>query len=50
MFLIACALINLLGGLCCIVGLLVTVPTTFCAIAAAYQDIVGVNPETPELA
>jgi len=50
MFLIACALINVLGALCCIVGLLVTVPMTFCAIAAAYQDIAGVNPATPELA
>ncbi|MBI4876265.1 MAG: zinc-ribbon domain-containing protein [Acidobacteria bacterium] len=50
MFLIACVLINLLGVICCIVGLLVTVPMTFCAIAAAYHDIVGVNPATPELA
>jgi hypothetical protein len=32
------------------VGLLVTLPMTFCAIAAAYQDIVGVNTATPELA
>lgn len=50
MFLIACALVNLLGVLCCIVGLLVTVPMTYCAIAAAYKDIVGINPSTPELA
>jgi len=26
------------------------VPMTFCAVAAAYQDIAGVNPATPELA
>lgn len=50
MFLLACALVNVLGALCCIVGLLVTVPISFCAIAAAYQDIAGVNPATPELA
>jgi uncharacterized membrane protein len=50
MFLLVCALINILGALCCIVGLLVTLPMTFCAIAAAYQDIVGVNTATPELA
>lgn len=49
MFLIACALINVLGLLCCIVGLLVTVPMTFCAIAAAYRDIIGIDPSTPEL-
>ncbi len=50
MFLIACALVNLLGVLCCVVGLLVTVPATYCAVAAAYQDIVGISPSTPELA
>ncbi len=50
MFLIACALVNVLGALCCIVGLLVTVPLTHCAVAVAYQDIVGIHRENPELA
>lgn len=49
MFVLACALVNILGALCCIVGLLVTVPLTHCAVAAAYQDIVGINRDTPEL-
>ena len=50
MFLIACVLVNLVGVLCCIVGVLVTIPVTQCAIAAAYQDIVGLQPGNPDLA
>jgi uncharacterized membrane protein len=37
-------LINFLGALCLGFGLLVTVPLTFCAIAAAYEDIIGLKP------
>lgn len=34
-------LLNMVGALCLVVGLLVTVPLSFCTIAAAYTDIVG---------
>ena len=48
MFLLAAALINILGALCCIVGLFVTIPLTFAAITAAYQEVVGFDPKTVE--
>jgi len=48
MFLLLNALINLLGALCCIVGLLVTIPITFAAITIAYQELVGFDPQTPD--
>ena len=48
MFLILMALVNLLGALCCIVGILVTIPVTFAAITVAYQELVGIDPMTPE--
>lgn len=35
--------LNLLGGLLLFVGLLVTVPLSFCAAAIAYRDIVGLH-------
>jgi hypothetical protein len=35
--------VNLLGTLALVVGLLVTVPVSFCAVAAAYADICGVR-------
>ena len=40
--------INILGVLCCLVGVLVTIPLTFAAITVAYQDIVGFEPRTME--
>lgn len=46
MFLLASALVNLLGVLCCVVGLFVTIPMTFAAITVAYREIVGFEPET----
>jgi len=46
MFLIVMALINILGALCCIVGLLVTVPVSVAAITVAYQEIVGFDQRT----
>jgi len=46
MFLILAFLVNLLGFLCCIVGLLVTIPLTFAAITVAYKEIVGFEPRT----
>lgn len=48
MFLLLMVLVNILGALCCIVGLLVTVPMTFAAITVAYQEIVGFDPRTAE--
>lgn len=41
MFLIVAFLVNVLGFLCLIVGLMVTVPLTFAAITVAYRDLVG---------
>ena len=40
-FLILAFLVNVLGFLCLIVGLLVTVPLTFAAITIAYKELVG---------
>ena len=48
MFLILMALVNVLGALCCIVGILVTIPVTFAAITVAYQELVGLDPQTPD--
>jgi uncharacterized membrane protein len=48
MFLLLTALVNLLGFLCCIVGLLVSIPVTFAAITIAYQELVGFDPTTPD--
>ena len=44
MFLIALILLNIAGVLCLLVGLLVTIPITFAAIAVAYRDVVGFEP------
>ncbi len=41
-FLLVLALINLLGFLALGVGLLITVPLSYCALYAAFDDIVGV--------
>jgi uncharacterized membrane protein len=46
MFLILAFLVNLLGVLCCLVGLLVTIPLTFAAITVAYKEIVGFEQRT----
>ena len=48
MFLIALFLVNLLGVICCIVGVLVTIPLSFAAITVAYKEIVGFDPRTVE--
>jgi hypothetical protein len=42
-FAIVLTLINIAGGLLLGLGLLFTVPWTMCSIAAAYEDIVGLN-------
>jgi uncharacterized membrane protein len=46
MFLLLAGLVNLLGCLCCFVGLLVTVPVTIAAITVAYKEIVGFDQRT----
>jgi len=46
LFLLLMALVNLLGALCCIVGIFVTIPVTFAAITVAYKEIVGFDPRT----
>jgi uncharacterized membrane protein len=46
MFLLLAVLVNLLGALCCIVGLFVSVPVTIAAITVAYKEIVGFDQVT----
>jgi uncharacterized membrane protein len=48
MFLLLMILVNLLGVLCCIVGVLVTIPLSFAAITVAYNELVGFDPLTPD--
>lgn len=48
MFLGAMTLVNVLGFVCCIVGLLVTIPISVAAITVAYRDVVGFEPRTVE--
>lgn len=48
MFLIVMALVDILGFLCCIVGIFVAMPVTFAAITVAYKEIVGFDPRTAE--
>jgi uncharacterized membrane protein len=50
MFLLLMFLVNVLGAVCCIVGLLVSIPVTFAAITVAYQELVGFDPQTPDRA
>jgi hypothetical protein len=46
MFLILAFFVNVLGALCLVVGLLVTIPLTFAAITVAYKEIVGFDRST----
>jgi uncharacterized membrane protein len=46
MFLLLAVLVNLLGALCCIVGMLVSIPVTIAAITVAYKEIVGFEQST----
>jgi uncharacterized membrane protein len=46
MFLLALAGVNILGFICCIVGLFVTIPLTFAAITVAYRETVGFDERT----
>jgi uncharacterized membrane protein len=44
MFFLALIGVNVLGFLCCLVGLFVTAPMTYAAITIAYRDLVGFSP------
>jgi hypothetical protein len=46
-FILLIFLVNIIGFLLCLVGLLVTLPLTFVATAIAYDDLVGINREEP---
>jgi uncharacterized membrane protein len=48
MFVLLMALVDILGFVCCIVGLLVAVPVTIAAVTVAYKEIVGFDPRTAE--
>jgi len=41
LFVLAGVLVNLVGALCCLVGLLITIPATYAAITVAYEELVG---------
>jgi uncharacterized membrane protein len=46
MFLLLMVLVNLLGVLCCVVGMFISVPVTLVAITVAYKELVGFDPRT----
>ena len=48
LFLVLAFLVNVLGFLCLVVGLLVTIPATFAAITIAYQEIMGFEPHAAD--
>ena len=48
MFLLLMVLVDILGAVCCLVGLLVAVPVTIAAVTVAYKEIVGFDPRTAE--
>jgi uncharacterized membrane protein len=48
MFLLLMALVDLLGVLCCVIGIFVALPVTFAAITVAYKELVGFDPRTME--
>ncbi|HUS07467.1 MAG TPA: zinc-ribbon domain-containing protein [Bryobacteraceae bacterium] len=47
LFVVAGGLLNLLGILCCLVGVFLTFPIYYAALAFAYQETVGFEPDTP---
>jgi hypothetical protein len=46
LFLLLMVLVDLLGVLCCVVGIFVAIPVTFAAITVAYKELVGFDPRT----
>lgn len=47
-FLLALIGIDILGVLCCLIGILIALPVTVAAITVAYQEVVGFEPRTVE--
>ncbi len=47
-FVLVLGLVNLLGVLCCIVGVFITIPVSLAAITVAYKEVVGFEPGTAE--
>ncbi|HVN03123.1 MAG TPA: zinc-ribbon domain-containing protein [Bryobacteraceae bacterium] len=48
LFLLLLILVDVLGVLCCVVGIFVALPVTFAAITVAYRELVGFEPRTVE--
>src|SRR5947209_1317685 len=48
MFLLLMVLVDLLGVLCCVIGVFVAMPVTFAAITAAYKELVGFDARAVE--
>jgi uncharacterized membrane protein len=48
LFLLLLGLVDILGLLCCIVGILIALPVTLAAVTVAYKEIVGFEPRTAE--
>ena len=46
LFVLAVILLNILGALCLLLGLLITIPVTYAAITVAYREIVGFEADT----
>ena len=46
MFLLALIGVNILGGICCIIGIFISIPVTVAAITVAYREIVGFDERT----
>ncbi len=46
LFLLGIVLLNMVGVLCCIVGVFVTIPISMMAITIAYRELVGFEPNT----
>jgi len=48
MFVLLMLLVDLLGVLCCVVGVFIAIPVTIAAITVAYKELVGFDPSTVE--
>jgi len=46
LFLLLMVLVDILGVLCCVVGIFVALPVTFAAITVAYKELVGFEQRT----
>ena len=49
LFFLVLVLLQILGALACIIGLFITIPIMYVAIAIAYRDLVGFHPQTQNL-